>query len=112
MADEFGTDQGESGASDSLRRVADWFRDNQSSWLRGLLMLGFFLVFGVVRLIVGFVALFQFGFLLFTGEPSERLSRFGESVSLYTYDLVEYLTCAGDRLPFPFGPWPRPGSAE
>ena len=75
-------------------------------------MLGFFLVFGLVRLVVGFIALFQFGFLLFAGAPNERLSRFGASLSLYTYDLVEYLTCADDRLPFPFSPWPRPGAAE
>jgi hypothetical protein len=70
-------------------------------------MIGFFLVLGLVRLLVGLVALFQFGWLLATGEPNARLSRFGASLSLYAYDLVEYLTCAGDRLPFPFGEWPR-----
>jgi hypothetical protein len=99
MADERGT-------AEQGRRARDWLYGNRSNWLRGLLMLGFFILLGLIKVLVGFMALFQFGSLLITGQPNERLARFGTGLAAYTGELIEYLTCSGERLPFPFSDWP------
>lgn len=96
----------------NLRTATDWVLANRSNWLRGLLMLFFFLVLGLVRVVVGFVALVQFGALLITGVPNERLRRFGASLALYSCDLVEYLACVVERPPFPFSEWPHQDAAS
>jgi hypothetical protein len=95
-----------------MRRASDWVLANRSNWLRGLLMLAFFFVLSLVKLVVTLMALFQFGSLLITGVPNGRLSRFGAGLAVYTCDLVDYLTCASERLPFPFSEWPGPGSPD
>jgi hypothetical protein len=96
----------------SLQRTTDWIVANRSVWLRGLLMLALFFVFWLVKLVVGLIALFQFGSLLLTGQTNSQLRVFGASLALYSHDIVAYLTCASERLPFPFTEWPRPASDE
>jgi hypothetical protein len=90
-----------------MQRAGDWVTANRSHWLRGLLMLGFFLVLWVARLVVAVAAIFQFGALLLTGAPNAQVARFGAALAFYTAEIVAYLTCASEQLPFPFGPWPR-----
>ena len=90
----------------AIRRAGEWLSENRSHWLRALLMLLFYVVLSVLRLVVGLVALFQVISLLLTGQPNETLRHFGEGLGRYTHDLVAYLTCADDQAPFPFGPWP------
>lgn len=92
----------------ALRQAGDWVAANRSHWLRGLLMLAFLLVLWVVRLVVALAALFQFGALLITDAPNEQVRRFGASLALYTAEIVAYLTCASEQIPFPVGRWPRP----
>lgn len=96
----------------AMQRAGDWVAANRSHWLRGLLMLGFFLVLWVLRLVVAVAAIFQLGALLLTGAPNDQVARFGAALAFYTAEIVAYLTCASDRLPFPFGPWPRAESIE
>jgi hypothetical protein len=102
MADEW--ERGQGGG----QRAREWFHGNRSNWLRGLLMLAFFVVFGLVKALVGLMALFQFGSLLVAGQPNPRLVRFGASLAVYNRELVEYLVCAREAPPFPFSDWPPP----
>ncbi len=106
MADIKGGDSEERPVAALIHRAADWVVANRSHWVRGLLMLAFFLVLGVVKILVGLMALFQLGALLITGEPNEPVRGFGRGLARYTHDLVAYLTCASDRPPFPFREWP------
>lgn len=112
MADDRQRDSNDSGLSRRLDRAADWVLANRSNWVRGLLMLAFVFVLGLVKLLVGFMALFQFGALLITGQPNEQVRSFGGSLAVYTGEIVAYLTCATDRAPFPFREWPRPPRPE
>jgi hypothetical protein len=96
----------------SVQQATDWVSANRSRWVRGLLMLAFVVVFGALRFVVGLVALFQFGFLLFSGQPNIPLQRFGASLAFYAHDIVAYLTCVTERLPFPFTEWPRSANEE
>jgi len=92
--------------SSAMRRAAEWLSANRSHWIRALLMLLFYVVLSVLRLVVGLVALFQVVSLLLTGQPNETLRHFGGGLGRYAQDLVAYLTCADDQAPFPFGPGP------
>jgi hypothetical protein len=114
MSDEHGHEPAVGGGQkrSGVRGASDWVLANRSHWLRALLMLAFYFVLGLVKLLVGLMALFQFGSLLITGAANPRLSRFGAGLAVYTCDIVDYLTCAGERLPFPFSEWPGSGSPE
>ena len=99
-------------AGSFTRRASVWLADNRGHWVRALLMVLFYIVLSVVRVIVGLAALFQVASLLLTGRPNDPLRRFGAGLARYTADLVAYLTCADDHPPFPFSPWPGWGNDE
>lgn len=83
-----------------------------SSWLRGLFMLIFIVIYGIAEFVLGAVVIFQFLFLIFSGAPNDRLQRFGAQISLFVYEVFLYLTFNRDTKPFPFAPWPEAEEAE
>ena len=107
MTENSREDTGHSAATATGKKVADWVIANRNNWVRGILMLVFAFVLGLLKLVVGLMALFQFGSLLLTGEPNRPLQNFGRGLAIYGHDLIAYLTCASDHLPFPFTEWPR-----
>lgn len=76
------------------------------TWIRGLYMLLFFIVYSIVEIIITAIAIFQFLFLLFTREPSDRLQEFGDDMSVYIYQIWQFLTINSEERPWPFAPWP------
>jgi uncharacterized protein DUF4389 len=78
----------------------------RETWSRGLFMLLFALVFWVAEFLLAMTAVFQFGFVLFTGRANERLLTFSDDLSRLFYQLVRYLTFNTDERPFPFADWP------
>lgn len=94
---------------------------NPNTWLRGLFMLVFifllygllFAVFsnGVLMVVVAAVVVFQFGFVLVTGQPNTRLLAFGEALGIYLYQVVRFLTYNSEEKPFPFRSWPNVAEA-
>ena len=97
-----------SGLGTLLQRVGDWFYATRHHWKRGLLMLLYILAFSVVKLVITLIAIFQFGSILITGSPNGVVRDFGESLALFTEELVAFLVCADEYPPFPFREWPRP----
>jgi hypothetical protein len=93
----------------TLNKLSDWAVANRNNWVRGLLMLVFAFVLGLLKLVVSLMALFQFGALVVTGEPNQRLQTLGQGLALYGHDLIAFLTCASEQLPFPFTEWPGEG---
>lgn len=79
---------------------------SRASWLRLLFMVLFFALWSITRLVVLAVVILQILFLLFSGGRNERLAGFGESLAVYSYELVAYLTFASEEQPFPFNDWP------
>ncbi|MCZ0954539.1 MAG: DUF4389 domain-containing protein [Rhodospirillaceae bacterium] len=79
---------------------------SRSSWLRLLYMVLFAALWSITRLVVLAVVILQVLFLLFSGGRNERLAGFGESLAVYSYQLVAYLTFASEEQPFPFSDWP------
>jgi len=78
----------------------------RETWMRALFMLLFGLVFWISEFLLLATAVFQFGFVLFTGERNRRLLDFGEGLSRLFYEIVAYLTFNTDEKPFPFSDWP------
>ncbi|MCP4699421.1 MAG: DUF4389 domain-containing protein [Gammaproteobacteria bacterium] len=78
-----------------------------STWLRGFFIVMYTILFHVAKIVIGAVVLFQFGSMLFTGKVNERLLVFGQSLSVYTYQVMRYLTYNSDEKPFPLSSWPK-----
>ena len=78
----------------------------QTIWLRGLYMLMFALFYSVAEIVLFAVVVFQFLFILFTGNNNPRLLRLGQSLATYIYQILQFLTFNSDYQPYPFAEWP------
>ncbi len=74
-------------------------------WTRGLYMLLFLLVHGLVKGIVLFIAVIQFLVTLFRDGPNTQLKAFGQGLSTYLYDTNQFLMYNTEQKPFPFSEW-------
>ena len=83
---------------------------HRDTWLRGLYMLLFVLIYSLAEIVVAAVVIFQFVSKVITGGVNERLLAFGQHLSTYIYQTMRFFTYNSDEKPFPFGPWPQ-GSA-
>ncbi len=79
----------------------------KSTWLRGLYMLLFILFISVAKVVILAVIIFQFLSDLIARKTNQRLLKFGQSLSTYSYQVLVFLTFNSEYRPFPFGAWPR-----
>ena len=79
---------------------------NTEIWVRGLYMLLFLIAYNIAEFIIVLLAVFQFISALFTGRANEALIQFGKNLSVFVYEIFEFLTFNTDERPFPFKPWP------
>ncbi len=80
---------------------------SKSIWMRLVFMLIVAVLYSISRIVVTAVVVFQFFWVLFTGEKNEKLQNLGESLADYTYQIVLYLTFNTEDRPFPFDlEWP------
>ena len=75
-------------------------------WIRLLYMILFAFAFGIARFIIVVVVVFQFFTILITGCANEPLLRFGNSLSIYVSEILDFQTFNTELQPFPFSPWP------
>ncbi len=78
----------------------------RDSWLRGAYILLFAVIYGVAEFVFWVVVLFQFGSLLFTGGPNLRVRAFSDSLCLFLYQVLQYMSLNTEERPYPFGEWP------
>ncbi|MDF1526825.1 MAG: DUF4389 domain-containing protein [bacterium] len=79
---------------------------NGQTWLRGMFMILFAIIYSVTEVIVFVVILLQFFFVVFTGRQNIRLKEFGEGLSIFIYQIMSYWTYNSEERPFPFAKWP------
>lgn len=79
---------------------------SKQTWMRGLYMLLFVVIYHVAEVVIGAVVVLQFLFSLITGQTNLRLLQFGHSLSRYVYQIFSYLTFNSEEKPFPFADWP------
>ena len=89
----------------------DYYPEEQTNertiWMRGLYMLLFSFFQAVAKFLVLAIAVLQFLFVLFSGSTNPQLVVFGESLSLYTYQIFRFLTFNTEELPYPWNDWPK-----
>jgi hypothetical protein len=78
----------------------------RSIWLRLVFMIVLSVAFSVAEFVTFAVVAFQFLSSLFTGQPNDRLTRFGGNLARYLQQIIVYMTFATEEKPFPFMPWP------
>ena len=74
--------------------------------LRVLYMLLFGIVFWILTWTLAVAALLQLLLRLINGRPHAEVARFGSALARYSHELIDFLTFATDRMPYPFAPWP------
>ncbi len=84
----------------------------RSIWLRLVFMIVLSVAFNVAEVIIFAVVAFQFLASLFTGQPNDRLARFGRNLARYLQQVTVYLTFTTEEKPFPFTPWPDESHEE
>ncbi|MBE9504793.1 MAG: DUF4389 domain-containing protein [Proteobacteria bacterium] len=86
---------------------------NQSTWVRGLYMILFAVIYSIAKIVVIAITVFQFAMMLFTGNCNERLLKLGQNVSTFIYQTMMFLMFNSEEKPYPFAPWPEgPPQAE
>ena len=86
---------------------------SRTTWLRLLFMCIFALLIGLASMVGSFVVVVGFLWVLFTGEINRQLQQVGQSLAVYFYEIVRYLTYNSDDKPFPFGgEWPSAKSED
>ena len=78
----------------------------RDTWKRILFMLLFGLIYSFAELVIFAVVLFQIGSILITGQKNVKLLKFGQSLSVYAYQILQYFTFNRDQRPYPFDDWP------
>lgn len=79
----------------------------KEKWIRALFIILFAIVNYFVQILSWAIALFQLVSTLFLDKPNQRLAAFGKQLSLYSYQILAFLTYNSDRRPFPFSDWPK-----
>ena len=80
--------------------------------IRGAYMVLFLVLARLVSVLVAVTAVFQFLCALTVRKPNGNARRFGRSLSSYLAEIVLFLSYNGEGKPWPFSPWPRPGTAD
>jgi len=75
-------------------------------WKRLLFMVLFALLWSVTEIVMFAVVVYQFLYLLITGNKDERILNLGAQLSTYAYQIFCYLTYNSETQPFPFSDWP------
>ncbi len=80
----------------------------KTTWIRGLYIILFAIVYSIAAWLVVAVVIFQFLSTLLTGNNNVQLLRFGRQLSDFVRQLLMFVTYNSDDKPYPFGPWPGP----
>ena len=86
---------------------------SRATWTRLLFIALCFVQIWLASMVGTAVIVLGFLMVLFTGEVNRELRGIGQSIAMYVYENVRYLTFNTDDRPFPFGnPWPSAESDE
>jgi len=80
------------------------------TWLRGLFVLLFILIFQILELVIVVIALLQFLATLFAGKRFAALDLFSQDLAKYTGHVIFYITYQSETKPFPFREWCEEGT--
>lgn len=81
---------------------------SKEHWVRLLYMMIFVLFSYIAAFVMMTVVVVQFLFALITGSDNRKLRGFGDSLSKFIWQTLQFLTYNSEDKPFPFADWPEP----
>ena len=75
------------------------------TWKRIFFMLIFAAIGSLVRMLLWAIILLQVASTLLTGKANVNILNFGRSLSIYTCQILLFLTFNTEIMPFPFSDW-------
>ena len=82
---------------------------NVDVWLRGLFIVIFGIIFYFVYGLIWLIVIFQFLMRVITGNLNQNIYNLSESLSLYAFQILNYITFQSEERPYPFSAWPKGG---
>ena len=79
---------------------------NVDTWMRGLFIVIFGVIFYFLIGIVWLLVIFQFITKVVTGSLNELLEKFSSGLTQYALQILNYVTFQSEERPFPFSPLP------
>ncbi len=79
---------------------------NTDTWLRGLFILIFGVIFYFLYGLIWLLVIFQFVTKVITGELNRNLEQFSTKMTSYAMQILNYITFQSEERPFPFSPFP------
>ena len=83
---------------------------NVDTWVRGLFILIFGVIFYFLYIIIWLLVIFQFLTKVITGNLNENLSNLSVGLTRFASQILLYITFQSEERPFPFSPWPADDS--
>ena len=90
--------------------MPDNFKQNikeQSTWMRGLFMVMFSIIYSVTEIVIFVIVFFQFFSVLLTRQTNEKLLILSMNLSTYIFQILRYLTFNSDERPYPYSNFPN-----
>ena len=84
---------------------------NTDTWLRGLFILIFGVIFYFLYGLIWLLIIFQFITKVITGGLNSNLEQFSTKMTAYAMQILNYITFQSEERPFPFSPFPE-GNAK
>ena len=79
---------------------------NVDTWIRGLFIIVYGVIFYVLVGVIWLVVIFQFLMKVLTANFNPNVMNFSGGLTRYAYQILEYCTFQSEERPWPFGPWP------
>lgn len=85
---------------------------SSTQWLRLLFMVLFAVLLTITSGVIFIVIALQFLFAIISGNLNDNLRRFGDQLSSYIYQILQFLSYNTEEKPFPFDEWPESESDD
>ncbi len=92
--------------SEKLDKIIDNLKQS-SVWVRIVLMVAFAAVLYPVFLVLLVLMIAQMLFVIITGESNANLRSLGVALSVYIFQIVQFMSYVTDVKPFPFSDFPK-----
>ena len=80
---------------------------NVDTWMRGLFIVIFGVIFYFLIGIVWLLVIFQFITKVVTGSLNVQVEKFSSSLTQFVLQILNYVTFQSEERPFPFSPLPE-----
>jgi hypothetical protein len=79
---------------------------NVDTWVRGLFIVIYGIIFYALFWIIWLVVIFQFLMKVVMGSLNPNIMNFSKGLTRYAFQILQYVTFQSEERPWPFGPWP------